>query len=264
MTAGAFRAALIRARPATKGVLRGVLTGALGIAIAVAPMHVAAANSLGRAVEGPAPARVAAGETDSSTDSTDSTDAAGTVDDALAQGDLNSARERAVAEREAKPSAESWKREAEVCEQLGDYECAIAAWRGHLAALPEDAHTERGNTELQIESLEEQSRGVVADEPESTHRARLDQERADRIAAANPPPPKPKPKPKQETLADVKIHKKWYFWVTIVAFAASAAAITGIAVQAALEEQADDLDTANAGGRGSFGAGGSPGLGFRF
>ncbi len=256
MIARAFRTALIRARPDTIGLARGVATGVLGIAIAVAPMQVAAASSLGRAVEGPAPAATTA--TTATTG-----DAGGSVEDALAQGDLNSARERAVTQREADPSAENWKREAEVCEQLRDYPCAIAAWRGRLAALPEDAHTERGNAELRIESLEEESRGVVADEPESTHREQLDQARADRIAAANPPPPTPEPKPQPETLADVQIHKKWYFWVTIVAFAASAAAITGIAVKSALDEQPDDLDTASAGGRGSFPSG-SPGLGFRF
>ncbi|MCY1006611.1 hypothetical protein OV079_13830 [Nannocystis pusilla] len=36
--------------------------------------------------------------------------------------------------------------------------------------------------------------------------------------------------------------KKWYFWVTTIAIAAAAGAITGIAIQAARDERADDLD----------------------
>ncbi len=35
---------------------------------------------------------------------------------------------------------------------------------------------------------------------------------------------------------------KWYFWVTILAIAASGAAITGIAVKAANDERPDSLD----------------------
>ncbi|MCA9719374.1 MAG: hypothetical protein KC468_32195, partial [Myxococcales bacterium] len=181
----------------------------------------------------------------------------------LEQGDLTTAREQATAAREAAPTPENWRREAETCEQLRDYACALAAWRGHLEALPEDAGASRRAAEHRVEALEEESRGAVASEPPSSHRERLDQDRADRVAAANPPPPRPAPKPEPERLADVQIHKKWYFWVTIVAFAASAAAITGIAVKAALDEQPDDLDTANASARGPLPSA-PPGLGFRF
>ena len=36
--------------------------------------------------------------------------------------------------------------------------------------------------------------------------------------------------------------KKWYFWGTTIAIAAAAGAITGIAIQAARDERADDLE----------------------
>ena len=39
-----------------------------------------------------------------------------------------------------------------------------------------------------------------------------------------------------------RIVKKWYFWVTILAIAASGAAITGIAIKAANDERKDSLD----------------------
>jgi hypothetical protein len=167
---------------------------------------------------------------------------AGSAEEAAESGDLTTARERATAAREADRSAESWLREAHVLEQAGDYSGAISAYKAHLAALPEGASDQdRAGVEAKIRALEERSRGAVEDEPESTHRERLDQERADRIAAARP---KPKPRPLQpREPKDDKITRKWYFWVTLAAIAASGAAITAIAIKAATEDQPDALDT---------------------
>lgn len=59
----------------------------------------------------------------------------------------------------------------------------------------------------------------------------------------------------------MKIYKKWYFWVTLTAIVASAAAITGVAIKAALDEPRDDLDMTAGSARIQAGP---PGLGFRF
>ncbi len=161
---------------------------------------------------------------------------------ALESGDLSSARDLAVAAREADPSPANWAREAEAATALGDYERAIAAWQGHLASLPENATNKREAATTSLEQLQQRARGTVNDEPPSSHRDEIDGDRARRIEALLPPEKPqleekkaPPPKPKE------RIIKKWYFWVTVAAIAASAGAITGIAVQAAREEQMDDL-----------------------
>jgi hypothetical protein len=160
-----------------------------------------------------------------------------TVEAATAAGDLSTARELAEAARKADPSADHWRREAEVCERLADYACAQAAWRGHLAALP--AGSDRAAAEGELARVERLSRGTVEDEGPAVRREALDRARADKqvrpksAAKDAVAPAKPKRQP---------IVRKWYFWVTMVAIAAAAGAITGIAVQAARDEQADDLD----------------------
>lgn len=166
-----------------------------------------------------------------------------TVDAALASGDLSAARSLAETTRKQAPTAEHWRAEAEVCERLADHACARTAWEGHLAALP--ASEDRKPGEAALARLEEASRGTVADEPASTHRAALDRARAEREAALLPKPapadaPKPMP-PRRE-----RIVKKWYFWVTTLAIAAAAGAITGIAIKAARDEQPDVLDAKRA------------------
>lgn len=165
-----------------------------------------------------------------------------TVDAALASGDLASARSLAEAARIADPSPANWRREAELCARLADFACARAAWQGHLAALPAGADRAAGAAGLA--AIEELSRGTVGDEPASTHRAALDRARDEREAALRPKPaladaPKPAAPPKRE-----RIVTKWYFWVTTLAIAAAAGAITGIAIQAARDEQPDALDQA--------------------
>lgn len=166
----------------------------------------------------------------------------GGVDEALSGGDLTTAREQAVEEREATPSAATWKTEAEVHEARGDYAAAIAAWTAHRDALPESDTQGRAAAEAKIAALQEASRGTVADEPASTHRAAFDAKRAvPPPVVAAPPPVEP-----DTTQPQDRIVRKWYFWVTIGAIVASAGAITGIAIKAARTEQKDALDGASA------------------
>ncbi|MEZ4382805.1 MAG: hypothetical protein R3A79_15835 [Nannocystaceae bacterium] len=201
-------------RRALQGLGLSALVGCLSLGIALGPRPVLAAPA------GPA--------------------APASVDAALDSGDLTSARELAVNAREADPSAANWAQEAEVHAARGDYAAAIAAWEGHRDALPEADAAGRDAAAQRIAELDERARGTVADEPASTHRDALDKDRADRLAALTPKVDAPKPKPKPPKPKE-RIIKKWYFWVTVAALAASAGAITGIAIQAARDEQADDL-----------------------
>ena len=134
----------------------------------------------------------------------------------------------------------SWGILAEVCERQHDFACAREA-RTQQRDLAAKGSPEREAATARLAALEDMSRGTVADEPASTRRAGLDKARADRELALLPKPkldmPKPKAPPPRE-----KIVKKWYFWVTILAIAASGAAITAFAVKAAKDDQPDDLD----------------------
>jgi hypothetical protein len=158
---------------------------------------------------------------------------------AVEAGDLSSARELAEAARKADPSADNWRREAVVCAELADYGCARVAWQEYLKAAP--AGGERTAAEGELAKVEKLSLGAVEDEGPATRRAALDKARADKLAALRPRP-EPKDDVRPATPRRQPIVRKWYFWVTMVAIAAAAGAITGIAVQAARDEQADDLD----------------------
>ena len=162
------------------------------------------------------------------------------VESALAAGDLATARTLAEEARRADPSLANWRREAEVCGRLADYACARAAWQGYLKIAPEG---ERGEAQASLAELDDLSRGTVGDEPASDHREALDRQRAAREAALKPAPAAKEP-PRPAPAKRERIVKKWYFWVSMVAIAAAAGAITGIAVQAARDEQADDLERA--------------------
>lgn len=161
------------------------------------------------------------------------------VDAALATGDLAAARTQAEAARKASPGAATWAVEAEVCERQGDLACARTA-RAQQRDLAAANSPERAAAAAKLAALEDMSRGTVEDEPASTHRAALDRARTDRELAVRPAPkidraPVKAPPPRE------RIVKKWYFWVTVLAIAASGAAITAIAVKAAKDEQPDDL-----------------------
>lgn len=165
--------------------------------------------------------------------------AEGSVDAALAAGDLSAARELAEAARKATPDLRTWGVEADVCERQGDLACARAA-RAQQRALASEGSPERAAAEARLAALEDMSRGTANDEPASTQRAELDARRS-ALELVQPPPPKldtgPVKAPPRE-----RIVKKWYFWVTVLAIAASGAAITGIAIKAANDERKDSLD----------------------
>lgn len=163
-----------------------------------------------------------------------------TVDEAIEAGDLGTAAELAREARQADPSPATWHDEGRVLELMGDYEGAARAYRAEIDALPDDAEAAKRAARADLERVRADSRGTVPTEPASTHRDELDE----RWAPA-PAPPKPKPKakpvPDAEPKDDEKIVRKWYFWVTVIAIAASAAAVTGIAIKASRDERDDAL-----------------------
>ena len=154
---------------------------------------------------------------------------------ALEAGDLTTARERAEALREAHPDDPSAHGlEAEVLEKLGDLDGARRARRAQLEHLPADA-PERAEAEAALRRIDERARGRVEGEPPSR-----------RTQPSEPPAPRAEPKTRPSE--DVppprrdRIVTKWYFWVTVTAIVASAAAITGIAIKAARTGRDDALD----------------------
>jgi uncharacterized membrane-anchored protein len=161
------------------------------------------------------------------------------VRSALEAGDLTTASELAVARSEAEPSAENFALEAEVALALGDYERAKAALDQAIAALPDGATQDRAALTRMRDDIEASSRGTKADEPESSHRERLDRERAERLAALAPKP-EPVPEPVDVPKPPEPIVKKWYFWVTLGAIVATAGAIVGVAVASSVDERNAD------------------------
>ncbi len=161
------------------------------------------------------------------------------VQAALEAGDLTRARDLAVRAREQDPeNPELWALEARVHERRGDLAAAKAARRHQLELLPPAPDEARARAEASLARLEAASRGTRPDEPPSSHREAFDARRA-------PPPPKAKPQrkaPEPPPPARERLVKKWYFWVTLGAIVASAAAITGIAIKAAVSKREDALD----------------------
>jgi len=159
------------------------------------------------------------------------------IDAALETGSLDVAQELATEARNAEPSAATWQREGEVLEQSGEYARAARAYREAKKAAGEDVEASTA-AEDGLARVHAASRGTVADEPVSTHRGELDKRWA--------PKPKPKPVPEAGLPLDVpppgRIVTKWYFWVTISALVASAAAVTVIAIKAARDDQPDALE----------------------
>jgi tetratricopeptide (TPR) repeat protein len=194
------------------------------------PVQSFAAPAESPTAEGPSPA----------TSSTEVPDAAA-IRSALDDGDLTTARELAIVLADAEPNSDNLALEAEVWLALGNYEQAIRSLDRAIAALPADttASEDLGGLEQRRDAIAELARGTQADEPESTHREQLDRARADRIAALTPKPelvPEPvdEPKPREPII------KKWYFWVTLGAIAATAGAIVGVAVAGSVDERSTD------------------------
>ena len=167
----------------------------------------------------------------------------GTVEAALEAGDLESAMRLATEARQKNPTPAAWRLEAEVAERRGDLAAAEAAYRGELKALPEDDAKARTRAEQDLARVQAKSRGTVAGEPKSQHRAELDRKWADEQGKASssqktkrrvaPPPP---PRARED-----RIVTKWYFWVTVGAIVASAAAVTAIAIRASRDDEPDAL-----------------------
>lgn len=155
--------------------------------------------------------------------------------------DLTALREQAEAAAKQSPSAANHRRVAELAERAGDFDAAAAGYRAELDALGTDDANAREAASADLQRVRERARGTVADEGASTHRAELDR------AWAPPPPPAetkpPRPAPAKVT-ADDRIVRKWYFWVTLGAIAASAAAVTAIAIKASRDDKPDSLDRA--------------------
>lgn len=162
---------------------------------------------------------------------------------ALAEGDLETAQVDAKALREAEPTFDHWLLEADVHAARGDHASERAALEGARASEPETGASEREESRLaaiqsRLAALDERMRGSVADEPVSSHRERLDAERAARLAALQPPPPVAAPV--DVPPPPVPIVKKWYFWVTLGSIVGAAVAITAVAIDANVGKSSAD------------------------
>lgn len=161
-----------------------------------------------------------------------------TIDGALEAGDLTTAKALAREARLADPSAATWQREGEVLEQAGDLREAGKAYHAARRAAGDDA-TATAAADAGLARVKASARGTIADEPKSTHRAELDPRWEPPAPKKATPPPELPPEPVPEP---DRIVTKWYFWVTVGAIAASAAAVTAIAIKAARDDQPDALD----------------------
>jgi len=161
-----------------------------------------------------------------------------TLDAALEAGDLTSAKALAREARLAEPSAATWQREGEVLEQAGDYREAAQAYRAAKRTSGDD-EAAAAAADAGLVRVKASARGTIADEPVSTHRKQLDPRWEPPAPKKVAPPPEPPPEPLPEP---DRIVTKWYFWVTVGAIAASAAAVTAIAIKAARDDQPDALD----------------------
>lgn len=161
-----------------------------------------------------------------------------TIDGALEAGDLTTAKALAREARLADPGAATWQREGEVLEQAGDLREAGKAYHAAKRAAGDDA-TATAAADAGLARVKASARGTIADEPKSTHRAELDPRWEPPAPKKATPPPELPPEPVTEP---DRIVTKWYFWVTVGAIAASAAAVTAIAIKAARDDQPDALD----------------------
>jgi len=197
----------------------------LAVAALVVPFVVVStpASAAHREAPGPAPATTTAAPVDEG----DATD-------------LTTAREQAAADVANNPTAPNQRRMAELAERAGDYETAATYYDAELKKLGSNDTEGRARATADLQRVRAASRGVIADEGASTHRAALDQ----KWTPAKPPEAKPtvRPQPATKVAGDDRIVKKWYFWVTLGAIAGAAAAVTAIAIKASRDDKPDALE----------------------
>lgn len=170
---------------------------------------------------------------------TPATTTAAPIDDGDA-ADLTTLREQAAADVANNPTPQNHRRMAELAERAGDYEAAGTHYDAELKKLPANDAEGRARATADLQRVREASRGVIADEGASKHRAELDR----KWSPAKPPdarPPVREPAP-TKVAGDDRIVKKWYFWVTLGAIAGAAAAVTAIAIKASRDDKPDALD----------------------
>jgi hypothetical protein len=209
------------------------LSIAMAVGLASVPtMAVAAPTETAEAAETPAP-KEATGPT--------------TVAAAAEAGDVSAEVDLAREARTADPSAANWRAEAEALDRAGRHAEAAATYQSLLDVLPAEAEAERAEAKARRLRAQERARGVVEGEPKSTHRGELDAKHKAASTSPRPTPPKRRtvepPPPRGD---DERIVTKWYFWVTVGAIVASAAAVTAIAIKAARDDEPDALGLVSA------------------
>lgn len=155
--------------------------------------------------------------------------------------DLTAMREQADAAAAASPTPANHRRSAELAERAGDFAAAEKSYAAELDGLGAADAEARAKASADLKRVRERSRGAVADEGSSTHRAALDRAWAPPARPEQAKPAAPPAAPPKAT-ADDRIVRKWYFWVTLGAIAASAAAVTAIAIKASRDDKPDALD----------------------
>ncbi len=206
-------------------VLWTVGTG-VGTAAAAAPEDTAAPTESAAPSEADAPSDVAGPQT---------------VQEAAEAGDLSAAVELAREARKADPTPANWHAEAKALEDAGRYAEAAATYQSELDALPADAEAQRAEAKAARQRTDTLARGTVSGEPASTHREELDAKRQPKAGTTSPRKSRRAVEPPPPRRDGDRIVTKWYFWVTVGAIVASAAAVTGIAIKAARDDEPDAL-----------------------
>ncbi len=121
-------------------------------------------------------------------------------------------------------------------EHVGRFAQARAAFTA-VAAMPACDAACQDDVAADVARVQERMRGKVASEPPSQHRAELDATwRPAPAVVAHQPVPTKTQRPREPLV------RKWYFWVSVVALAASLATLTAVSVKAARDDDGDVLD----------------------
>jgi hypothetical protein len=142
----------------------------------------------------------------------------------------NAELKEAQATRRANPSAENWAREGDLLAAKGERAAAIAAY-GEARARSSDA-TLAAELDGKIDAMASGPQGPLPGTEVVESPASVGEEASPEVPGAALAVNTSDASVEREPIV-----KKWYFWVTVVAIAASAGAITGIASKAAIDEQ---------------------------